>query len=49
MEANTGVEAVVIQVERKAQPRNYLYPSSYNLILKAGLRPILGLRLSPSR
>jgi hypothetical protein len=47
IEAQAGVEAVYLQVERKFQQSFYL--SRCYLILKAGLRPRLVLRLYPSR
>jgi hypothetical protein len=47
IEAQAGAEAVFLQIERKVQHSYYL--SRCYLILKAGLRPRLVLRLYPSR
>jgi hypothetical protein len=47
IEAQAGVEAVSLQTESKVQHSYYL--SRCYLILKAGLRPRLVLRLYPSK
>jgi hypothetical protein len=47
IEAQAGVEAVSLQIESKVLHSYYL--SRCYLILKAGLRPRLVLRLYPSR
>ncbi len=47
IEAQAGVEAVSIQIKSKVQHSFYL--SRCYLILKAGLRPRLVLRLYPPR